>query len=178
MKRRMKTGYAGLMSVSLLAMAPVMQAQLVDANWVPVEGDFYTASNWNPAGVPSVDTIIHIDNGGTATIAADAGERELAWIRLGVGAENSGHIVMNGGFLRIGQTPGDEKVQIGETAVESSFIMNGGTIYFDGPDDLAMAGTSNNDGVNGLDWEVGEHGVGRFEMHGDGELCGFGLLPD
>ncbi|MFM1941592.1 MAG: hypothetical protein RI897_574 [Verrucomicrobiota bacterium] len=167
MKKRINTCSLAALSLGLLAATPVARAQLADLNWVPVQGDFFTASNWSPSAEPNVDAIIHIDNGGTATIAADAGDRELAWLRLGVGAENSGHIVMNGGFLRIGQTPGDEKVQIGETAVESSFIMNGGTIYFDGPDDPGMAGTSNNDGVNGLDWEVGEHGVGRFEMHGD-----------
>jgi hypothetical protein len=45
--------------------------------------------------------------------------------------------------------------------------MNGGTIYFDGPDEQSLAGSSSAAGINELDWEVGEHGLGHFEMHGD-----------
>jgi len=74
---------------------------------------------------------------------------------------------MNGGFFRIGGSPGDPKVNIGEGTVPSTFIMNGGTIYFDGPDEPSFAGSTGQAGINELDWEVGEHGVGRFEMHGD-----------
>jgi hypothetical protein len=54
---------------------------------------------------------------------------------------------------------------IGFSTTLSTFIMNGGTILFDGPD--AHPGSSTDDGLNGLDWEVGEGGLGRFEMHND-----------
>jgi len=152
-----------------MLLAPSVRAQLVDATWVGGDGDFFAPGNWNPAGVPGVDHITKINNGGTATIASDAGDRALAWLRLGETPSTtteSGHVVMDGGFLRIGGTLSDEKIRIGEGTVQSSFIMNGGTIYYDGPDEESLVGTSA-DGINKLDWEVGEHGVGRFEMHGD-----------
>jgi hypothetical protein len=48
--------------------------------------------------------------------------------------------------------------------------MNGGTIFFDGPDQFP--GSYSDDGLNGLDWEVGERGLGRFEMHNDAKFFG------
>jgi hypothetical protein len=136
-------------------------------DWTANTGDFHTANNWNPPMVPGVDEIVVINNGGTATIASDAGDRELSGVLLGESDSQSGHIIMNGGFIRIGATPGDMKVNIGRGTVESTYIMNGGTIYFDGPDEPSIAGSRSDAGINELDWEVGEQGVGRFEMHGD-----------
>ena len=72
---------------------------------------------------------------------------------------------MNGGLLKIGYTQGDPKAVIGFSATLSTFIMNGGTILFDGPDLPELAGSTSSHGVNELDWEVGEKGLGRFEMH-------------
>jgi hypothetical protein len=151
-----------------LALAPALEAQTI-LTWTPATGDFFSANNWNPAMVPGVDEVGRINNGGTATIAADAGDRLLSGVTLGEtqGAAESGHIVMNGGFLRIGATLTDPKARIGNGTVESTFIMNGGTIYFDGPDEPTMAGSRTDAGINELDWEVGELGVGRFEVHGD-----------
>src|SRR5256885_1255766 len=77
---------------------------------------------------------------------------------------------MNGGGLRLSGTVGDTKAELGASDTASTFIMNGGTIYFDGPD--AFPGSTSDDGVNGLDWEVGEKGVGRFEMHNDAKFFG------
>lgn len=137
--------------------------------WTADQGDFYTASNWDLNRIPGVNDVVIINNGGTATIAADVGDRELSGFELGEleDTDDSGHIIMNGGFFRIGESPGDSKIHIGEGDIQSTFIMNGGTIFFDGPDDPGLAGTRNSAGVNENDWEVGEHGVGRFEMHGD-----------
>lgn len=149
-----------------LILNPSLQAQFY-ADWIVTTGDFHTANNWSPAMVPATDVIVVINNDGTATIASDAGEHGLSSVLLGEAGDQSGHIVMNGGFIRIGATAGDLKVNIGRGAVESSFIMNGGTIYFDGPDEPSMAGSRSDAGINELDWEVGEVGVGRFEMHGD-----------
>lgn len=152
----------GLLSASTLSAQNFLE-------WAVSEGDFHTANNWSPAMVPGVDEVAFINNGGTATIAIDAGERALAWVVLGEtqDSDQSGHVIMNGGFLRIGGTLGDSKALIGNSAVESTFIMNGGTIYFDGPDEPSIAGSRSDAGINELDWEVGEKGVGRFEMYGD-----------
>ena len=117
--------------------------------------------------MPGVDEVVFINNAGTATIASDAGNRALASVLLGESGAQSGHIVMNGGFFRIGATVADPKVNIGKGTVQSSFIMNGGTIFYDGPDEASMAGSRSENGINEIDWEVGEVGVGRFEMHGD-----------
>jgi hypothetical protein len=154
------------LSVAALVLIPSLQAQNY-IDWIVNTGDFHNASNWSPALVPGVDEIVVINNAGTATIASSAGNRQLSSVLLGEAGSQSGHIVMNGGFFRIGATIGDPKVNIGRGTVESSFIMNGGTIYFDGPDEPSMAGSRSDAGINELDWEVGEVGVGRFEMHGD-----------
>jgi hypothetical protein len=148
-----------------ICLAAAAQAQTVKT-WVAGAADFYTASNWN-GGLPDVTDIALINNAGTATIGATAGDRQLGTIRLGdtEGAAVSGHVIMNGGFLRIGETAGDPKPVIGLSATLSTFIMNGGTIFLDGPD--LQPGNTNGKGVNELDWEVGEKGLGRFEMHGN-----------
>lgn len=137
--------------------------------WTADEGDFYQASNWDVNRIPGLNDIVIINNDGTAIIGADAGERFLSGFELGEteGTPESGHIIMNGGNFRIGEFEGDSKIHIGEGTELSSFIMNGGTIFYDGPDDPALAGLRNAAGVNENDWEVGEHGKGRFEMHGD-----------
>lgn len=136
--------------------------------WTGGDGDFYDASHWD-GGIPVATEIAEIKNGSKATISATAGERELGEIRLGPteGSTESGHVIMNGGTLRIGGNPGDPKAVIGLSTVLSTFIMNGGTILFDGPDSPDIAGSSSGHGVNELDWEVGEKGLGRFEMHND-----------
>jgi hypothetical protein len=137
--------------------------------WTAGEGDFYQASNWDLNRIPGLNDIVIINNDGTATIGEDAGNRELSGFELGEaeGSSDSGHIVMNGGTFRIGEFEGDSKIHIGEGNVLSTFVMNGGTIYYDGPDDPAIAGSRSSAGINENDWEVGEHGKGRFEMHGD-----------
>ena len=137
--------------------------------WTAGEGDFYQASNWDVNRLPGLNDIVIINNDGTAIIGENAGERLLSGFELGEteGTTESGHIIMNGGTFRIGEFEGDSKIHIGEGTELSSFIMNGGTIYYDGPDDPAIAGSRSDAGVNENDWEVGEHGKGRFEMHGD-----------
>lgn len=145
-----------------LALAPSAFAQVP---WSATEGDFNLGANWTSGTVPGVGEIATINNGGTATVGANAGEQNLGAIRLGEteGSTESGHVIMNGGTWILGATEGDPKAVIGFSTVQSSFIMNGGTIFFDGPD--LFPGSTGDDGLNGLDWEVGEKGLGRFEMH-------------
>jgi hypothetical protein len=148
-----------------MAAASPLSAQQV-RTWVVGAGDFYAPASWD-SGLPDLTDIAVINNGGTATIGAAAGDRNLGGLQLGdvAGSPVSGHVVMNGGFLRLGETPGDPKPVIGSGTVLSTFVMNGGTLYLDGPD--LSPGNTNGKGVNELDWEVGELGIGRFEMHGD-----------
>ncbi len=152
--------------VAGLMWAPLAHSQ--EIYWIGGDGDFFASSHWD-GGVPGAGAIAIIYDGSTATIAAGAGERELGTIRLGPteGSEDSGHVIMNGGTLRIGGTEGDPKAVIGFSTVLSTFIMNGGTIFFDGPDLPELAGSTSGKGQNELDWEVGEKGLGRFEMHND-----------
>lgn len=141
-----------------------------DLFWSGTTGSFLDAAKWNPSMVPGITGIATINNGGTATIDASAGTFSLSGLRLGVaqGSQESGHVIMNGGTLNLGGSSGDPKAVIGFSAKLSTFIMNGGTIFFDGPDQFP--GSKSDDGLNGLDWEVGEKGLGRFEMHNDAKF--------
>lgn len=138
-------------------------------DWIASSGDFYADSNWDSGFAPGASDTAVINNGGIATIAATAGSNTLAGIRLGEiqGDPNSGHVIMNGGFLYLSGSPGDTRALIGFGTVQSAFSMNGGTIYFDGPEQFPGIDetTDSSAGVNNLDWEVGELGIGRFEMH-------------
>ncbi|HAB15101.1 MAG TPA: hypothetical protein PLX89_15820 [Verrucomicrobiota bacterium] len=157
---------ATLAGVITLALAPTASAQNL-VTWSGGDGDFYLPGNWDTGTVPGLTDIAVINNGGTATISAAAGERDLGAIRLGAteGSTESGHVIMNGGTWKLGYTEGDPKAVIGFSTTLSTFIMNGGTILFDGPD--LFPGSKTDDGLNGLDWEVGEKGLGRFEVHND-----------
>lgn len=132
--------------------------------WTATTGNLFDAPNWDLNRVPSGSDILVINNGGTATVGA-VGNRSFGTVRLGdvQDSATSGLVIMTGGFLRIGEAVGDPKAVIGFSAELSTFIMNGGTIFHDGPDQ--HPGSTSDDGVNGLDWEVGERGFGRFEMH-------------
>ena len=149
-----------------VALAQTASAQNL-LTWSAATGDFYLPGNWDTGAVPGVTDIAVIANDGTATISAAAGNRDLGAIRLAPteGSTESGHVIMNGGTWKLGYTEGDPKAVIGLSTVLSTFIMNGGTILFDGPD--LFPGSKSDDGLNGLDWEVGEKGLGRFEMHND-----------
>lgn len=155
---------AGLVSAQALALA---QTELF---WTGTTGGLFDATKWNPSQIPDLTEIVTINNGGTATIPADAGTKSLSGIRLGStqNSTESGHIIMNGGTLNLGGTAGDPKAVIGFSTTLSTFIQNGGTIFFDGPDQFP--GSYSDDGLNGLDWEVGEKGMGRFEMHNDAKF--------
>jgi len=154
------------LAVLTLALASSAQAQTV-ATWIKTpDGDFFLGSNWDTGTVPDVSTIASIKNGGKAIIGVASGDRKLAGLRLGEtqGSTESGHVVMNGGFLDLSGNQGDPKAVIGFSTVLSTFDMDGGTIYFDGPNQFP--GSYSDDGVNGLDWEVGEKGKGYFHMTG------------
>ena len=72
---------------------------------------------------------------------------------------------MNGGTWNLGGTLGDPKAVIGFSTTLSTFIMNGGTIFFDGPDQFPGQHErrwSQRAGLGG-----GRKGLGRFEMHND-----------
>jgi|GEM_PF-1375165 len=154
------------LAVLTLALASSVQAQTV-ATWIKTpDGDFFLGSNWDTGTAPDVSTIASIKNGGKAIIGMASGDRKLAGLRLGEtqGSTESGHVVMNGGFLDLGGTLGDPKAVIGFSTVLSTFEMDGGTIFFDGPNQFP--GSYSDDGLNGLDWEVGEKGKGYFHMTG------------
>lgn len=162
-----RTVRLALLAGALAGTLPGMAQEL--KTWTGASGDFFDPTHWT-GGVPGATAptdIAVIDNGSTVTIAATAGTATFGTFRLAPtsGSAESGHVIMNGGTLILGSTEGDPKALIGNSATLSTFIMNGGTIMFDGPE--MFPGSTSDDGLNGLDWEVGEQGIGRFEMHGN-----------
>lgn len=127
--------------LTAVAFGASLNAQTIKT-WTAGTADFFGAANWSPSGAPVVSQIGLINNGGTATIDLGAGTAELGTIRLGdtQNGQVSGHVIMNSGTLIIGNTSGDPKAVIGFSAQLSTFIMNGGTILFDGPDRDDLAG--------------------------------------
>ena len=141
--------------------------------WTGAAGDFYDPTKWDTGAFPTGTDIAVINNAGTASIAATAGNRTIGSIRLGdvEGGTESGHIIMNGGTLTIGTDPEDpNQVLIGLSSVLSTFIQNGGTIMLDGPETATTENRSAFKGINEIDWEVGLRGLGRFEMHNDAKF--------
>lgn len=139
--------------------------------WSGGNGDFFNPTQWVGGAIPGVSDVAVINNGSTATIAADAGLRTLAGLQIGnvQDGTESGHVIMNGGTLVIGTTSEDpSQVLIGEGTVLSTFIQNGGTIMLDAPD--TGLGNTSFKGVREIDWEVGLRGLGRFEMHNDAKF--------
>ena len=141
--------------------------------WTGTTGDFYDPTKWDTGAFPTGMDYAVINNGGTATIGATAGNRTLGLLHLGYveagTTTESGHIIMNGGTLTIGADDVPQnQVLIGEGTVLSTFIQNGGTIMLDAPE--TGAGNTAFKGVNEIDWEVGLRGMGRFEMHNDAKF--------
>ena len=157
---------------ALLACGLSVSAQ-TPVTWTGTTGDFYDATKWNTGAFPTGMDYAFINNGGTATIGATAGNRTLGLLHLGYveggTAGESGHIIMNGGTLTIGadDVPNNQ-VLIGEGTVLSTFIQNGGTIMLDAPETGSLSTSFK--GANEIDWEVGLRGMGRFEMHNDAKF--------
>ena len=157
---------------ALLACGLSISAQ-TPVTWTGTTGDFYDPTKWDTGAFPTGMDYAFINNGGTATIGATAGNRTLGLLHLGYveggTTSESGHVIMNGGTLTIGadDVPNNQ-VLIGEGTVLSTFIQNGGTIMLDAPDTgLLSTGFK---GANEIDWEVGLRGLGRFEMHNDAKF--------
>jgi len=163
---KMKTISKSALFAATLLFIPHTRAQIP---WTGGNGDFFDPAHWTGGVVPGPTDIAQINDGSTATIAATSGEHSIGAIALGdvEGGTESGHVIMNGGTLKINDEGGNPKGVLGLSGTLSTFIMNGGTIFFDGPDKADLAGSTAGHGNNELDWEVGEKGKGRFEMHND-----------
>src|SRR5687767_2824720 len=161
-----------LSAAAVLACGLSVSAQ-TPVTWIGTTGDFYDPTKWDTGAFPTGMDYAFINNGGTATIGATAGNRTLGLLNLGYveagTTTQSGHVIMNGGTLTIGadDVPNNQ-VLIGEGTVLSTFIQNGGTIMLDAPE--TGAGNTAFKGVNEIDWEVGLRGLGRFEMHNDAKF--------
>jgi len=174
-QRTMKVNRTLVKAIACLAVGGSIAAHAqAIKTWTGGDGNFFDPSHWDTGTIPGTDPtdIAEIRNGSTATISTADGAHTFGAIRLGPTQDSteSGHVIMNGGRLNLGGTSGDPKAVIGFSASPSSFIMNGGTIYFDGPDTGQL--NTNFKGVNELDWEVGEKGIGLFEMHNDAVFHG------
>jgi hypothetical protein len=162
-----------LTAAALLACGLSASAQ-TRVTWTGTTGDFYDPTKWDTGAFPTGMDYGIINNGGTATIGATAGNRTLGLLHLGYVIDGStlsesGHVIMNGGTLTIGADDVPEnQVLIGEGTVLSTFIQNGGTIMLDAPETGALSTSFK--GANEIDWEVGLRGIGRFEMHNDAKF--------
>ena len=154
--------------VLLAAVASPLFAQ--DTNWTGgVDNDFLTAGNWS-GGVP--DTLAEnaiIDGGANLPVVIPAGTGELSFggLQLGTSGATGGHVIQNGGILRVSA---DFKSHVGDQgSLDSSWIMNGDSmLLYDEPESAGGAGFGS-DG-DGQDLEIGAQSgaggaVGRMELH-------------
>lgn len=156
----------------LSAMTLAASAFAGDVVWIRDDGAgpgtgnglFFFTGNWQgffpPIGESDV-VIISAVNGGTATIHPTAPSATFAAIQLGRTGNESGHILIDAaytGVMSINPSDAHTSSHIGDGGQQlSTLIMNGGTIHFGN-----LLGT---DFSIADDWEIGEFGMGRMEMH-------------
>ena len=103
-----------------------------DTVWTGTAGDFLAPANWSVL-VPTNNNTFNIDNGGTAVIDT-GGAVAFNYFDLGDTGTGYGNLQINNGEVHMAEAPGDSYAQVGlNDTVNSSFVMNGGTVYYDGP---------------------------------------------
>jgi T5SS/PEP-CTERM-associated repeat protein len=162
-----------LKTVAVCAAVVVVSPQLALAqkSWNVASGNYATAGNWNPAGVPTASDAVVINNAGTATVNAF---QEAA--NLGIGSQNgtSGTLSLtSGGELHV-----YDIIQVGERGT-GTLTVNNATIdvttaeadIFVGGQDNGGTGTftlsGNSSSINiGDDFVMGRVGTGTLNFQG------------
>ena len=149
-----------------------------DSFWNVANGDWNTAANWNPSGVPNgVNAAI---NSGTANITANvttnpndilinsgvtngtgavnqsAGSITAnGWLRMGLGSGGTANYTLSGGTLTAGQ------MNIGESS-NAVFTMTGGTLNSNGEFWLSGVNTPNSTGTGTMNMSGGTVNVSSW----------------
>ncbi len=134
-----------------IAVVFALPARAVDRTWTGTTGDFGTAANWNPAGVPTAADSTFVNSGTSnitsnqATFDCNAGNVAAStgtytqtgasttlsvnsWFRYGTVANATGTFNLNGGTLNTSPTQGGTNLNLGEaTGGTGNLNLNGGT---------------------------------------------------
>ncbi|MBA4107302.1 MAG: hypothetical protein C0485_16270 [Pirellula sp.] len=172
-----------LKTAVVCAAAVVVSPQLAFAQsaWNVANGNYATAGNWNPAGVPTASDAVVINNAGTATV--NAFQEAL---NLGIGSQNgtSGTLSLtSGGELHV-----YDIIQVGERGT-GTLTVNNATIdvttaeadIFVGGQDNGGTGTftlsGNASSINiGDDFVMGRVGTGTLNYQGGLLKSGFAVV--
>ena len=139
--QRLQAGRLAVFTSLLLA----SRAFAYDTVWTGSagDGDFFNPANWT-SGPPVNNNSSAIALNQTATIDTNSpfysgsGAFYMNYLDLGDSSEattNLGTLVINNGFVHMSENSGDIAGIIGwNTNGYSKMIINGGTVYFDGPD--------------------------------------------
>jgi hypothetical protein len=183
-----------LLATTLLGVQQAVRA--VEFSWNVANGDYGTATNWNPNGNPSnADTAV-INNGGTSNYTAASGTNGLSQLLIAEPAGSSGTFNLTGGELQptkavIGQagtgvatlnggflTVGNDSLFVGsmQDGVTSGAgtlnVMGGATTQFSSGDDVGIGrngtGTVNMSGGRGTGvfTTIGKFGTGVWNHSG------------
>ena len=142
---------APALGAAALAALPVL---LADVIWNAGTGDWNTAGNWNPAGVPGSGSIAIIENGGTAQLTGAApsasvirvaefnggsgtlqvtggGTLTAVLLQMGVNAGSSGTMLVDGAGSAVRFAGSSFPHLVGNSGTASLTISNGATATFE-----------------------------------------------
>ena len=115
----------GLFLLSGSTIALLLASPAPAADWLgTTSADWFTAGNWNPAGVPTSSTNVTINNGGTPNAATiDTAGAVAQLLTLGSATGQSGTLNVTGGTLSSVTT-----MTVGDFGSGTVNISNGGTV--------------------------------------------------
>jgi len=161
---------ASFVAATLLLLVSATSAQAVSYSWNVSSGDWFTATNWNPNGIPGAGDDVAIANGGTCTLNTTASVATFAL--------SSGVLTGSGVFTVTGFASWSGGVMAGSGTTNT----NGGLAVTSGPIFGAptLGRTLNNGGtatVTGSQlWAIGTGATlnnlasGTIDMQGDAAL--------
>jgi hypothetical protein len=161
-----------LMATALLAAQRAGRAQ--DFSWNVANGDYGTATSWNPVGNPGPFDTAAINNGGTANYTAGIGTSGLTDLTVGGPAGSSGTFNLTGGELQV------NTVTIGQSGTGTATLngglltVGGGSLFVGGTQDgitsgvgtLNVMGGATTQFSSGDDVQFGRNGTGTLNMSG------------
>jgi hypothetical protein len=143
----------------------VLRSVAQDTYWTGTTGDFFDIANWSVL-VPTNNYAFEINNDGTAIIDTNSslysGPVYFNFAQLGDTGTGTGILQINNGEVHAAEFLGGSYTAIGDNNNGSALIMNGGTLYYDGPqNDVAAAITGNTYLTNGNNylWKIGVAGA-------------------
>jgi hypothetical protein len=170
---------ASTLAIALLSSQRASRAQ--SFAWNVADGDYGTATNWNPVGTPGASDAATISNAGTANYSATLGTSALTDFTIGGPAGSSGTFNMTGGELQtntatIGQSG------TGTATLNGGYLnVGGGSLFVGSHQDnvnsgvgtLNVMGGPSTQFSSGDDVQFGRNGTGTLNMSGGYGKGGF-----